>query len=249
MTNSTKHLTSTRTSTGILKTSAIIGACIAFSACGAITEKITEEGAERILESESGEKVDLDFDSGNGSFSVKTEEGGFSVDENGNFVVTDQDGSVFTGSASEDQVTVRDQNGDPVVDLSGDGTNGEMTVAGEDGAAVFRVFTEIPAEWPSEIPRPEAIAIDAGTFINADGDTVLSIVGTPNKGDAVEYTETYSSALMAAGLTETGRFDSSSDSSTNAQRTYESNDWTVNVSGYEDNSTGTVSISVASKTD
>jgi flagellar basal body rod protein FlgG len=245
MTNLAKSTSSTLGDS--IKISAVVAACVAFSACGAIAEKVTEEGAERIIEAESGENVDLDFNSGDGSFSVKTEDGSFSVNENGEFVVTDADGSVFSGSASDDGVVVVDDNGNPVLNVSGDGDSGEISIQGENGEDVYRVVTDVPDEWPSDIPRPEALTVDAGSYASADGETLMTLIGAPDNGDAVEYTENYSKALLAAGLTETGRFDSSANGTTNAQRTYESDRWVVNVSGYFDDSTNAISISVVSK--
>lgn len=230
-----------------IKISAAVAACFAFSACGAIVEKVTEEGAERILEAETGEDVELDFDSGDGSFSLQTEEGGFAIDEDGSFIVTDENGSVFSGSASEDGLVVMDGDGNPVVNVSGDGNSGEISIQGESGEDVYRVVTDIPAEWPNAIPRPDGLTVDAGSYASADGETLVTLIGAPNKGDAVEYAEKYSAALLAAGLTETGRFDSASNGSTNAQRSYESGEWVVNVSGYVDDSTSAISISLVSK--
>jgi len=233
--NTTKHS---------LTISAAIGACLAFSACGAIAEKITEEGAERIIEAESGENVELDFDSDGGSFSIETEEGGFAFDDDGNFVVTDGDGSVFTGSANDDGLIVTDADGDPVLNVDADGENGEISIQGDDGDNVYRIDTEIPAEWPSEIPRPDGLEVQAGSYLASDGEALLTVAGTPTSGTAAEYADSY---LGSSGFNEIGRFDQSADGSTTAQRTYENNGWTVNVSGYDDGGSSVVTISVMSK--
>jgi len=247
LTNAPGNKISNRTMHGV-KLAAVVAACVAFSACGAIAEKATEKGAERIIESQTGENVDLDFDSGDGSFSVKTEDGSFAVDEDGNFVVTDQDGSVFTGSASDDGLVVLDDNGDPVLNVSGDANGGELTVQGGDGEAIYRNITDIPAEWPSDVPRPEGMNVEGGAFVQADGETALTLLGTPSN-DAIDYTNAYGNALTAAGLTETGRYDQSSDGGTTAQRTFENANWTLNINGYVDgDSTNMVNISLVSKT-
>lgn len=227
-----------------VKISAAIAACLTFSACGNIAEKVTEEGAERIIEAESGEDVDIDFDSDDGSFSVQTEDGSFSIGDDGSFVVTDQDGSVLTGNANDDGFVVTDQDGEQV--LSVDEDNGEISIQGEDGEDVYRVVTEVPDEWPSDIPRPEALTVEAGSYASADGDTLMTLIGTPDEGDAVAYAENYASALLAAGMTETGRFDSSSDGNTTAQRSYENEQWMVSVSSYVDDATNSISISLVS---
>ncbi len=230
--------------TNSLKITAVIGACLAFSACGAIAEKITEEGAERIIESESGENVDLDFNSGDGSFSIQTEDGSFAVDEDGNFVVTDQDGSVFTGSASDDGLSVSNAEGDPVLNVSGD--DGEVLMQGEDGESVFRIVTDIPEEWPSEIPRPEGLQVEGGSYIAENGEVLMTVIGSPS-GSAVEYTDDWLGSIASSGFTETGRFDQSADGSTTAQRSYENNFWVININGYDSGDDHVVNISLMSK--
>lgn len=232
--------------TRTLRVSAAIAACFAFTACGAIAEKVTEEGAERILEAESGENIELDFDSDDGSFSIETEDGGFSLDDDGTFVVTDGDGSVFTGSASDDGIAVVDDNGDPVLNVAGNGDGGEISIQGDDGEAVYRLDTEIPAEWPSAVPLPDGLDIEGGTYIASDGEQVITVVGTP-AGSAVEYTDSWLSSVTSSGFTETGRFDQSADGTATAQRTYENNFWTININGYDDTESSVVTISLMAK--
>ena len=239
-----KNLTSTLTHT--IKISAAVAACLAFSACGAIAEKVAEEGAERLIEAEGGENVELDFDSDDGSFSIETEEGGFSLDEDGNFVVTDQDGSVFTGSAGDDGLVVLDEDGDPVLNVSGDADGGEILVEGNDGESVYRVVTDIPEEWPSDVPLPEGLDIEGGSYVAAEGETLITVIGSPS-GSAVEYTDNWLSSVASSGFTETGRFDQSADGSTTAQRSYENNFWTININGYDDGDSSIVNISLMSK--
>ncbi len=234
--------TSTRTSPSTrIKISAAVAACLAFSACGAITEKVTEKGAERIIESQTDGKVDLDFNSGNGSFSVQTEEGGFAISEDGTFVVTDQDGSVFTGSASDDGVVVRDGEGKAVLDASG-ADGGNLTIQGEDGESVYRMLTEVPAEWPADVPRPAAMAVEGGTYMAGEGEVMISVVGAPTSGDALGYVETYAAALESSGMSETGRYDTAADGSKSAMRTFEGGSWTVNINGYDEPDSSIVNI-------
>lgn len=230
-----------------IKIAAAVAACLAFSACGAIAEKITEEGAERIIEAETGEDVELDFDNGDGSFSVQTEDGSFSLNEDGDFVVTGEDGEVFTGSADDDGLVVLDEDGNSVVDVSGDGETGEITMQGEDGESVFRMVTEIPAEWPSEVPRPEGLTIESGSFVSADGETVMTVLGVPGGDGAIRYVEAYTAALESSSMIETGRFDSASDGTETAQRTFETETWTLNINGFDDDESGVVNISLFSK--
>ncbi|MGK0276184.1 MAG: hypothetical protein ACI9N0_002572 [Ilumatobacter sp.] len=227
---------------------AAAGLMLSMSACGAIAEKITEEGAERIIEGETGENVELDIN-GDGGISFQSDEGGFSFNEDGEFVITDAEGSVFSGNASEDGVVVFDQDGNPVVDVDVDvnGETGQVTLQGEDGESFYRVVTEIPTEWPNDVPRPDGLAVETGSIIKADGQTLMTLLGSPN-GSAIDFTNAYGAALGAAGFAETGRSDSDTDGGTNAWRTYESDAWTLNISGYVDDSGNIVNLSIVSKT-
>jgi hypothetical protein len=224
------------------------GLILSMSACGAIAEKITEEGAERIIEAETGENVELDIN-GDGGISVRSAEGGFSLNEDGEFVITDAEGSVLSGSAGESGLVVFDEDGNPVVDVDVDanGETGQVTLQGEDGESFYRVVTEIPAEWPNSVPRPEGLAIDMGSVIKAEGVTLMTLIGSPN-GSAIDFTNAYGAALGAAGFTEASRFDSDTDGGTSALRTYESDAWTLNISGSVDNSGNIVNLSLTSKT-
>lgn len=205
---------------------AVAAACLmlSMSACGAIAERITEEGAERVIEAETGENVELNIN-GDGGISLQSDEGGFSLNEDGEFVITDADGSVFSGSA---------------------GADGQVTLQGEDGESFYRVVTEIPVEWPNSVPRPDGLGIDTGSFVKAEGETLMTLLGSPN-GSAIDFTNAYGAALGAAGFTETGRFDSETDRGSATQRTYESASWTLNISGYDDDSGNVVNLSLVSK--
>ena len=227
---------------------AAAGLMFSMSACGAIAEKIAEEGAERIIEAETGENIELDIN-GDGGISVQSDDGGFSLNEDGEFVVTDADGSVFSGSAGEDGVVVFDQDGNPIVDVDIDanGETGQVTLQGEDGESVYRVETEIPSEWPNNVPRPDDLVIDTGSYVKADVETLMTLIGSPS-GSAIDFTNAYGAALGAAGFTETGRFDSEASSGSTAQRTYESEAWTLNINGFVDDSSNVVSISLISTT-
>lgn len=226
---------------------AAAGMMLSMSACGAIAEKITEEGAERIIEAETGENIELDIN-GDGGISLQSDEGGFSLNEEGEFVITDADGSVFSGSAGEDGLVVFDDDGNPVVNVGVDanGDTGEITIQGEDGEAVYRVVTEIPAEWPGDVPRPDGLVVEGGSFAQAEGETFMTLIGSPN-GSAIDFTNAYGAAIEAAGFAETGRFDSEADGAISAQRTYESDSWTLNINGYVDDSSNLLNLSLNSK--
>jgi hypothetical protein len=118
---------------------------------------------------------------------------------------------------------------------------------GEDGESVFRVVTEIPAEWPNSVPRPDGLVLDSGSFIKAEGETLMTLLGPPN-GSSFDFTDIYGVALGAAGFTETDRLDSETEAGSAAQRTYQGEAWTIIISGDVDNSGNVVNLSLVSKT-
>ncbi len=192
------HTTGTHT-TGRrnLTIAAIAIAALGFSSCSAIvdkaTEKAVEQGVERAIEADTGGDVDLDFDAGDGSFTIETEDGSFSVDgEDGTFRVETEDGT-FEGSGDENGFEITDENGSTVVDAGfdadGTGENGQIEITTDDGS-----FTSATGEaawdlWPSDLARPDLAgdatvsgtsAADGGLFLIAGGE----VDGTPS--DAVE---------------------------------------------------------------
>jgi hypothetical protein len=218
------------------------GLCLIASGCGAISEKIAEEGIERAIESESGENVELDFDR-DGGLSIETEDGSLSVNEDGEFVVTDQNGSVFTGSADGDGLTVTDENGNEIIDIDADGDSGVISIDGEE--ATYRVVTDVPEEWPGDVPRPESLTFETGSYANVDGETIITLVGMPS-GDVGAFISTYGDALVDAGLNETSRFDQESDGVATAQRTNENDDWVVSITSFSDGSGNSITITLVS---
>jgi hypothetical protein len=192
----------------------IAGFALALTACG----NATETGIEKLVESQGGGNVDLDLD-GDGGFSVQTEEGGMSIDEDGNFVITDADGSVVTGNA--------------------DAESGEFSVESEDGSFSAGATTELPEEWPSEIPDPDGLAITSATVIGSDTEQAITVAGTVD-GDG--FVESYGSALEAAGFDEDSTF--TSDSTVN--NVYSNDSWTVGVVYFGDASENQVTVTVFS---
>ena len=112
----------------VIRVGVAAGRTFGFAACG----NATETGVENLIESQGGGDVDVDLN-GDGGFAVQTEEGGMSIDEDGNFVITDADGSVVTGNA--------------------DSENGEFNMESDEGSFSSGSTTELPEEWPSEIPH------------------------------------------------------------------------------------------------
>ena len=132
-------------------TSIAIGA-IVLSSCG----KAAELGTEQLIESQSGGDVDLDLND-DGGFSVETEDGSMTVDEDGNFVVTDVDGKAVTGNANEE---------------------GDFDIESDDGDFRIDSSGEIPDEWPDGVPEPEGMSGATSSVQNADGVLGISVTGS-----------------------------------------------------------------------
>jgi hypothetical protein len=192
----------------------IAGFAFGFTACG----NATETGVEKLIESQSGGDVDLDLN-GDGGFSVQTEEGGMSIDEDGNFVITDANGSVVTGNADSD--------------------TGDFVVESEDGSFSSGSTTELPEEWPTEIPEPDDLAIASASVIASDTEQAITVTGT---ADDEGFVESYGGVLQSAGFDEQSTF-TSGDTINNV---YTNDEWTVGVIYFGESSESMVTISVYS---
>jgi hypothetical protein len=188
------------------------GLAIALSACG----NATETGIEKLIESQGGGDVDLDLD-GDGGFSIQTEEGGMTIDEDGNFVITDADGSVVTGNA--------------------DAESGEFTVESEDGSFSSGATTELPENWPADVPEPEGLAISSATVIGSHSELAVTVVGNV---DGEGFVDSYASALESAGFEEQSTF--TADGTIN--NVYSNGEWTVGLLYFGDESENQATVSV-----
>lgn len=184
------------------------------AACGGATES----GLEQLIESQGGGNVDLDLD-GDGGFSIQTEEGGMSIDEDGNFVVTDEDGNVVTGDVDTD--------------------SGEMNIETEDGSFSSGATTELPDDWPVEIPEPNGLSIASASVIGSDTEQAITVSGTV---DSEGFVESYASALTSAGFEETSTF--KADSTIN--NVYTSDRWTVGLTFFGDSDENQATVTVYS---
>ncbi len=149
------------------------GCALFFVACG----DSAETGIEQLIESQGGGDVDLDLD-GDGGFSVQTEEGGMTIDEDGNFVITDADGSVVTGDV--------------------DSESGEFNVETEDGNFSSGATSELPDNWPGDVPRPDGLDIINATSLETTDGTSIQVTG--NAGNVADFVDGYVSQLQAAGF-------------------------------------------------
>ncbi len=175
----------------------LAGLALTFTAC----ESASEDGIEQLVESQGDGDVDIDLDGGDG-FSVETEDGSMTVDEDGNFVVTDGDGSVVTGNA--------------------DTETGEVKIESEDGSFSSGATTELPDEWPADVPEPDGLAITSASVIGSDTEQAINVTGTID-GDG--FVESYGAALESAGFNEDSTFESDGTIS----NTYSNDNWTVGV--------------------
>lgn len=189
----------------------LVAGATVLTACG----DSAESGVEKLIEEQGGGDVDINSD--DGGFSIQTEDGSMTVDENGNFVVTDENGETITGGADSD--------------------DGSMTVGGEDGGFSGGATTELPDQWPSDIPAPDGLVIASAFVVSDTGSDSISVSGTV---DGEGFLDEYGSQLEAAGFESKSEF--SADGTAN--RMYSGDTWNVGISYAEDESGNQVTISV-----
>jgi hypothetical protein len=142
-----------------------------------------EDGLERIIESQTSDAVDVDLGD-NGDLSIETEGGDVQIDD-GNITVTGADGEVITGEG----------NGD-----------GDFTIESEDGDLTVNQGSEIPDEWPDEVPEPDGFTVTSSTLIDTPEGASVTIVGAID--DGASFVAAYTSTLEAAGFTKQSEFES-----------------------------------------
>jgi len=169
---------------------ALLGACSA--------ESLTERAVGFGLEQAAGgdQDIDLDFgDDGLGGFSVKTDEGDFSLnfDEDSGGILFDTEDGAGAISFDEDGIVFNTDEGDGVIGFDeengaitfetdeGDGVinfdeeTGTVGFEGDAGSAVFG-GNEIPDAWPAAIGVPQTADPAQTTFsvIDFDGGLILT---------------------------------------------------------------------------
>ncbi|MBV1893708.1 MAG: hypothetical protein KUG57_06635 [Ilumatobacteraceae bacterium] len=161
------------------------GLILLTAACG---DDSTESVIEEIIEQQGGGDVDLDLDldgDGNGGFSIETEEGGITVDDDGNFVVTGEDGEVITGEA---------------------GSDGDFSIESDDGELSVNQGTELPSEWPADIVKPAGLAIQSSSVIGVDDEVAITLLGSAGT-DPAAFVDNFSAALISSGFEQTANFE------------------------------------------
>lgn len=195
---------------------------IAMTGCGRLIERAAEEGIERAIEADGGEKVDIDFS--DGQIRVESADGDitFRADESGVKIEgTDADGNDFSLDADESGLEA--QGGDGAsINVDEDGTfvatdedgqvftggaddEGGFRVEGSDGEAVFSTSAAIPDDWPSDVPQPEGLTDVTGTSLGG-GEVLNIIVAGTTAGGGLDAYERYTDELVRAGFEEESTF-------------------------------------------
>jgi hypothetical protein len=217
------------------RVSTIVAMTTTLTIVGAACSSASEEGIERLIEANSGEDVEIDFDGDNG-FALETEDGSFKVDADGNFVVEGPDGEVVTGAADGDgNFTVEGPDGE-VLTASED--DGGFTIEGDDGSFSVNSDGEIPSEWPSGVPTPDSFTPSSSSVIDSPDGAIITLSGSSGQSGE-DFVGSYGAALEAAGFESLGNFTSPTSSNAN----YDNGTWSVGiaaVAGTDDNVSVTI---------
>jgi len=143
------------------------------------------------------------------------------------------------GNATEsglEKIIESEGGGDVDIDLNGDDG---VSIQTEDGSFSSGATTELPEEWPGDVPEPDGLAITNAAVIGSGTEQAISVTGTVD-GDG--FVESYASALESAGFNEDSTFESDGAIS----NVYSNANLTVGVVYSGDQSENQVSISVYS---
>ncbi len=193
-------------------------AVLGLTAAACSSEDAAESFLENALEQEGGGDVDLDFGS-DGGFSIETDEGSMSIDEDGNFVITDESGEVITGDVDVDGdggVTIESDEGDFSLESDGDGGvtiesdegnfsmesdgEGSTTFQSDEGEMTINAFEGLPDDWPGDVPPPVGLEIDSGSSAVTEESVNFAVLGMSPAG--AEFAAAYGQQLVAAGFEE-----------------------------------------------
>lgn len=143
------------------------------------------------------------------------------------------------GNATEtglENVIESETGGDVDVDLDGDDG---VSIQTEDGSFSSGATTELPEEWPGDVPEPDGLAITSAAVIGSGTERAINVTGTV---DDEGFVESYGSALEAAGFNEDSTFESDGTIS----NVYSNDNFTVGVVYAGDQSENQVNLSVYS---
>jgi hypothetical protein len=127
--------------------------------------------------------------------------------------------------------------GDVDVEVDDDGG---VAIQTEDGSFSSGTTTELPEEWPEDIPEPDGLAITGATVIGTEGEQAITVVGNV---DGEDFVDSYAGALESAGFNEDSTF--TSDGTIN--NVYSNDQWTVSVLYAGEQSENQVTVSVYSQ--
>ena len=183
-----------------------------------------ESGIEKLIEQQGGGDVDLDLDA-DGGFSIQTEEGGMSIDEDGNFVITGEDGEVITGNANGDgNFNIESDEGT----ITGSGEDGDFNIESDEGSFTVSSGSDMPSEWPSDVPEPENYTITTSSVIGTGDDLLIGLVGNTSQSGA-DFVESYGEDLVSAGFEQASSFESEG----SVLRVFTNGSWNVSVGVFE----------------
>jgi len=143
------------------------------------------------------------------------------------------------GNATEtglENVIESETGGDVDVDLDGDDG---VSIQTEDGSFSSGATTELPEEWPGDVPKPDGLAITSAAVIGSGIEQAINVTGTV---DGEGFVESYGSAPEAAGFNEESTFESDGTIS----NVYSNDNLTVGVIYAGDQSDNQVNLSVYS---
>lgn len=190
---------------------------------GALAEVFGALGLEELIEQGAGGDVDIEF--GEDGISIESEDGSFSIDEDGSFSVTDEDGDETTGN----------------IDIDAEG--GEISIEGEDGDIQFGSGSEIPDEWPDDIPQPDGVTIQSAATFSEGDETSIILTGTAD-ADPDEWTAAYGSQLEDAGFTQDSNFSAGG----TVAASYIDESWNIDVTATAVGGSTAVSVSITAVT-
>lgn len=177
-------------------------AALLLGACSDAGDRLTEEGIERVIENETGEDIDFDFDN-DGGFTFESDEGSIRIGDDGTFIIEGEDGEVISGESNDGGFTVTDGDGTAVFNVDQDGDGG-FSAQSDDGS--FASGQGIPSAWPTAVPRPEGLTEVFGSVLSSDDGMFISVNGMA-PGDPFVYFEGYVGTLMATGYNQASYFE------------------------------------------